>query len=1372
MAEYEKEKKLVKEQISDKQTESRANELAKSESGVIAKLRHSSNIVRDLAALYADRPYVYARVVQELGRKIGIAQVKRIHQQVLGKVKIAQAAKDNRAKEVSKKQAVEQKKNLEDVGKKALFKKAGGGAISIPTFGGGGPTVAPKGEGGGSNAIEAFANSGTSYQLENLNGLGGKVDEDLAKDKEEIESALPGEEGAEISDSSVDAALEADYAATKAANETKKNTTEGGTDSSVDVESSTANVQADAEAAKAAVNSASTEGVPEKPVVEADYSAIEAATAEESEKYAKAQTDGSSKMESMDHTLKGRGYDDIKAPKPDLEFEAETIESAESELSASVASLSEEAKGIIDVSEFAEQSSASMESAKSQVAQAEETRKAETEAKIAEHEQQIAQEIAKANEQEQQTIAQQQAELDAQMQAGYAEYEAEISGFNAEQQGYITEAKAKIDTEKASAQAQIDSEHAKAQNDKTNAENEAHEAEAQKKDKAWWEKALDWAKDKVDKLINGLKDLVASIVNIFKQAVCRILDTFVAFVSSINSELGEKLRNAVEKYKEYLDKFCDALIAKINELLDALAQLIKAALDVLIGVIAGIVEAFKEAISAIWDALKAAFSAALDIIKAALTGDIGEFFKMILRKACELAGVDGSIVDRVAESAKKIIEDPGTFFSTLVQGFGEGFSLFFTNIESNILTCIKNLLTMWLGTAGISLPELSIAGIVKFALEVLGVDVDSILSTLGLTDVYKEISKQTKFNTPNLDEALKVKEDPRLELDIRNAEASVNQLRAKLDAGGLSDEDKEKLNEDLAAALRKKNDLISKKEKTVRGAGDLSAQKEKVEQKEEGGTETEIERFVNDLKANGLKGFIPYVMQHAGDLLADLTKSVIQEIVKSAATKAIAKLALMANPVGGIIAAVKAVWDLIQFVRSNMSAIGGLASALLDGLCSAANGDTGYVASAVQAALCQAIPLAVDLVLRLAGIDVGGKIKSILEKIQKKVKSAVDKVLNPLKAKAADFAKKQVQNARNKLEEKGYGDGEFCSTVLASTERDLERKSELCRAKTQHERDVLQERYKEEDKADKLERQRKLEDAADGGSRTAEMSIWANNTNSNIDARKKAKKDRVFDPTKLSGALNGNREGTLGVNLNNSKRLQAVKQYYDGDDETRERYEEVKKILKDEVGGDEKKLTKEEKEALNAGRALEQREAREQRYADGTQTASDEKAKRKENTQDEQYRRIDEHLKDVHGDVSQLTPEERKLISDRERYTSWQDAWHWGGAQGKTARYSAKETRQQTRAEQQYVRDQHKAGETYHDIRIDLMDDAEKERYLNYWSSRDPQAKEEYDHYKQNKQRLEKLKGIKDDVLRQHYIYLWSDEDPSFKLEYEKSQKK
>ncbi|MBQ1925983.1 MAG: hypothetical protein II180_07705 [Proteobacteria bacterium] len=65
---------------------------------LLNSLKQSSDIAKDLAALYADRPYVYARVMKQLGSVLGGAKVRRLHADVLARTKAMQSHAENKAK--------------------------------------------------------------------------------------------------------------------------------------------------------------------------------------------------------------------------------------------------------------------------------------------------------------------------------------------------------------------------------------------------------------------------------------------------------------------------------------------------------------------------------------------------------------------------------------------------------------------------------------------------------------------------------------------------------------------------------------------------------------------------------------------------------------------------------------------------------------------------------------------------------------------------------------------------------------------------------------------------------------------------------------------------------------------------------------------------------------------------------------------------------------------------------------------------------------------------------------------------------------------------------------------------------------------------
>ncbi|MFA5625642.1 MAG: hypothetical protein WC966_11410, partial [Bradymonadales bacterium] len=888
----------------------------------------------------------------------------------------------------------------------------GKGAIAVPSIGGGASTLEPKPEGSGKNAIERFANSGLSHQIKNLGGLGGKADIDYQKTKSELEGNLPDEGGSEGAHEANTAKATAEAEATKASNSGLENS-ELDTSATIDE----GNQRALSEGQKAGYSGAS-DDLPAKANIEVDKSAVESATSEEAEKFAAAQSEGSSKVAELKKELPTRGYDDIKAEKVEVDIEGAVKDSGDSASLADVQELSSEGQGILDITDLATSTASQMQSVKAQVDAAEEKTKSESEQAIAKHEEEIEQERQKANEEEQNALDSKKAELEAQISAESASYEGEISAYDAEQQGHIKAADARLEAERSKAQAQIDSEHAKAQSEKQAKEREAND----QKEKSRLEKAAEAVKNMANKAIEFLKEAVSKIVRALKSAIFALIDGFVAIVSSINKELGDKLRKGFEKFKQFVEKLAEALIRFVEQALDFIAKLITEIVDRVVEAIKTLVENLKNLLSELISALKAAFDAAVESIKAILSS-LGEVFKRIFLKACELAGVDSSIFASAMGSVREIIKNPGQFFGALARGFVQGFKNFGANIGENVKAIFSNLWNLWLGSAGVSMPgSFSIPSLIKLGLEIIGVNVDSILAQLGIK---------------NIDD--------------------------------LSDIDES----------------------------------------------APVVQFVRELQAGGIMVLVKHIQSFVGDLAQEIMQAAIQSIVVSATKQAIAKLAMLATPVSGIIAALKAVWDLVQFVRSNLGAIGALATAVVSLMGGAAQGDSSGVAAGVEAALCQAIPLAIDLCLRLAGINVGGKISELLSKIRGKVKGAVDGVIGKFSGAASKTrAGRAVRGAQAKI----------IGVQTAAKEKVGARASRI--------NDKIDNKINSGvDKFNQTSFGQKV-----GNVNTAAQNA-ANTINTGIAEKKEKRENRVFNASGITSALNGEKTGNLGVNLNNASSL-------------------------------------------------------------------------------------------------------------------------------------------------------------------------------------------------------------------------------------------
>ena len=835
---------------------------------------------------------------------------------------------------------------------------AGAGGIDVPTqLGAGAPTVAPKGAGTGKHAVEAFSNSGLSYQVENFGGLGDKASADVEKSQKAIEDKLPGEEGVEINDGKADADLETTVSQTKDSNEgVRDNAFDANT--TVDLENATG-VKDAIEAQKTATNNAGKDDIPEEPVIEADTSYLEEGRIESDSKHSDAQSSGDAAVQSIDRTLPERGFDDIHDPRIELEA-TEALETENVATAEEIAGLDDEGKGLMDVCEAADSSAGEISAASAQIDAAEEQSKADADAEISEHNEAVEKAKAEASEEEAKIVAEQKSDLDSKVDSEKTQYQNDIGKLNEEQKAEITKAQGKIDSERSKVQSELDKEHKKAKEDKKNAEKDA-EKEGKGSSNVF-KKAANWVKDKVKKAAAWLKEKLSTIINAIKQKICSLLDRFADYVSLINKDLGAKLKKCTEKLKQYLDKFANKLIELVNKAIDKVTDKINQLVDKVVAKIEALVTAFKAAISAIGKWLKEQYDKALAAIKKVLSA-LGNIFLFMLKKAMELAGVDPSIFANAFSVAKEIVHHPGRFFSTLGGGFVLGFKQFFSNMPENALQVGKNLLNLWLSASGVQLPdEFSVGGFIKFGLSLLGIDLDSILKCLGIDKVWS-IGKS-------------------------------------------------------AVGVVKKgygNAMADSKDK--------KDSEEETEQEED--KNSPVTKVVNDIKAKGIGYFVDAMKEHAGDIVKEILIEALKTIGMALLEKGIEKLIMLATPVSGIIMALKAAWDLIKFIRSNMSALSALATSLINLMGSAAQGDKSTVGTATEAVLCQAIPLLFDLLLKMVGLNVGEKIQGVIMKLREKVQKLLDKVMKPIKSFLESTpigkANKGVKNLEKKVDDKVQG---------------------------------------------------------------------------------------------------------------------------------------------------------------------------------------------------------------------------------------------------------------------------------------------------------------------------------------------------------------
>jgi hypothetical protein len=132
--------------------------------------------------------------------------------------------------------------------------------------------------------------------------------------------------------------------------------------------------------------------------------------------------------------------------------------------------------------------------------------------------------------------------------------------------------------------------------------------------------------------------------------------------------------------------------------------------------------------------------------------------------------------------------------------------------------------------------------------------------------------------------------------------------------------------------------------------------------------------------------------------LASLKEMVIDAIknyvIETAVKRGIAKIVTMFNPVGAIIAAVMAIYDIVVFVVEKATQIMAFVESVVNSVYDIATGNISGAIAKVEQSLARTIPLLIGFLAQFAGLGkITAKIQEFIKKIQAKVDTAIDKAI-------------------------------------------------------------------------------------------------------------------------------------------------------------------------------------------------------------------------------------------------------------------------------------------------------------------------------------------------------------------------------------------
>ncbi len=118
-------------------------------------------------------------------------------------------------------------------------------------------------------------------------------------------------------------------------------------------------------------------------------------------------------------------------------------------------------------------------------------------------------------------------------------------------------------------------------------------------------------------------------------------------------------------------------------------------------------------------------------------------------------------------------------------------------------------------------------------------------------------------------------------------------------------------------------------------------------------------------------------------------------VITRVVTAAITRLATMFNPAGAVIQAILAIYNTIMFLIERINQIMAVVNSVIESVSNIAAGRLDQAANYVEQTMARTIPVVISFLARLMGLGgIAGRIRSIIQRIQARVDSAIDRVVD------------------------------------------------------------------------------------------------------------------------------------------------------------------------------------------------------------------------------------------------------------------------------------------------------------------------------------------------------------------------------------------
>jgi len=171
---------------------------------------------------------------------------------------------------------------------------------------------------------------------------------------------------------------------------------------------------------------------------------------------------------------------------------------------------------------------------------------------------------------------------------------------------------------------------------------------------------------------------------------------------------------------------------------------------------------------------------------------------------------------------------------------------------------------------------------------------------------------------------------------------------------------------------------------------------------------------------SGLAGLWTHIEDQVGDIWEEVIGGVKDWLLTRIVMKAVAKLAMMFNPIGAIVQLLMTIWNVYCWLRDNMQRIWGVVTAWVGSITDFVDGNIKPAAAKIEGALAGLVPVAISLLANLLGLKgIGKRVRKIIEGIHEKIDKAIDKFIDRIKGM---FPKKKASGKEGESEARGGGD--------------------------------------------------------------------------------------------------------------------------------------------------------------------------------------------------------------------------------------------------------------------------------------------------------------------------------------------------------------